>query len=337
MQIRNGGTTPVFVYVFALDDGWMLHPLNNVCRQGAQNRLDIGGTRTVDLQYRNGSIAPGLAPRTRNGVLVFAVPFEPGVALPVDPCRFVRAMTDGTRGRRRGRRSGDRAAGRPHAIPAAARHRLANLSWLWRLGRWTRAAKNSYQSFPRNGASGHMRRIRETVVLAFIAAAASGAGVRPDAGPRRARRTPQAAAVGRQPAAGVADPGRRRDRTRCSTARRARWTRPWPRSRARPTAEERGKIVGGVPAARGAYPFQVALFTTANGKDGMMCGGSLINMKWVLTAAHCITKAAENDAPYRGRHDQRVRRRPRVRRRRPRARRARDRASGLYQPRPDGE
>jgi hypothetical protein len=97
VQIRNGGTTPVFVYVFALDDGWMLHPLNNVCRQGAQNRLDVGGTRTVDLQYRNGSIAPGMAPRTRNGVLVFAIPFEPGVALPMDPCRFVRAMSDGTR------------------------------------------------------------------------------------------------------------------------------------------------------------------------------------------------------------------------------------------------
>ena len=64
------------------------------------------------------------------------------------------------------------------------------------------------------------------------------------------------------------------------------------------SGEERGKIVGGVPAARGAYPFQVALFTTANGKDGMMCGGSLITMQWVLTAAHCITKAAENDAPY---------------------------------------
>lgn len=98
VQIRNGGTTPVFAYVFALDDSWVLHPLNNVCRQGAQNRIDIGNTRTVDLQYRNGSIAPGLAPRTRNGVVVFAVPFEPGVALPMDPCRFVRAMTDGTRG-----------------------------------------------------------------------------------------------------------------------------------------------------------------------------------------------------------------------------------------------
>src|SRR4029077_12473442 len=71
--IRNGGITPVFVYAFALDDSWMLHPLNNVCRQGAQNRLDIGATRIVDLQYRNGSITPGLAPRSRNGVMVFLV------------------------------------------------------------------------------------------------------------------------------------------------------------------------------------------------------------------------------------------------------------------------
>ena len=75
----------------------MLHPLNNVCRQGAQNRLDIGGTRTVDLQYRNGSITPGLAPRSRNGVMVFLVPFVPGVALPLDPCQFVRQMTDASR------------------------------------------------------------------------------------------------------------------------------------------------------------------------------------------------------------------------------------------------
>lgn len=125
VQVRNGGTTPVFVYVFALDDSWMLHPLNNVCRQGAQNRVDIGGTRTIDLQYRNGSIAPGLAPRTRNGVLVFAVPFEPGQALPMDPCRFVRAMADGTRSVDEAddpvtamliARSDTRSAGRPSSI-----------------------------------------------------------------------------------------------------------------------------------------------------------------------------------------------------------------------------
>ena len=125
VRINNGGTTPVFVYVFALDDSWMLHPLNNACRQGAQNRIDIGGTRTVDLQYRNGSIAPGLAPRTRNGVVVFAVPFEPGVALPVDPCRFVRSMTDGTRSADEAddpvtamlaARADTRSAGRPSSI-----------------------------------------------------------------------------------------------------------------------------------------------------------------------------------------------------------------------------
>ncbi len=63
-------------------------------------------------------------------------------------------------------------------------------------------------------------------------------------------------------------------------------------------SEERGKIVGGVPAAKGAYPFQVAIFTTANGRDGIMCGGSLIAMQWVLTAAHCMTKSDEGDKPH---------------------------------------
>jgi hypothetical protein len=91
VELRNGGTTPVFAYVFVLDDSWNLHPLGNSCRQGAQNRIDIGGSRNVELQYRNGTIEAGLAPRARNGVVVFAVPFEPGIALPVDPCQFVRA------------------------------------------------------------------------------------------------------------------------------------------------------------------------------------------------------------------------------------------------------
>ncbi len=39
----------------------------------AARRENLHGT--VDLTYRNGLIQPGLAPRTRNGVLVFAVPF----------------------------------------------------------------------------------------------------------------------------------------------------------------------------------------------------------------------------------------------------------------------
>ena len=166
VQIRNGGTTPVFVYVFALDDSWMLHPLNNVCRQGAQNRLDIGGTRTVDLQYRNGSIAPGLAPRTRNGVLVFAVPFEPGVALPVDPCRFVRAMTDGTRGTDEADDPVDRDA---DARTDTRSRRRPVIDWTTCHGCGDLAGGPGQPevaiSFSRNGAAGHMRRIRETVAI----------------------------------------------------------------------------------------------------------------------------------------------------------------------------
>ena len=142
-----------------------------------------------------------------------------------------------------------------------------------------------------------MRRIRETMLVAALALApatmanaqTSGLG-----GPQN----PQAA-----PSAGVLPQELQIDATGGSeesllAGRASPMDQAMAEIEGKAAGEERGKIVGGVPAARGAYPFQVALFTTANGKDGMMCGGSLINMKWVLTAAHCITKAAENDAPY---------------------------------------
>ncbi|XP_063218655.1 trypsin-3-like [Bacillus rossius redtenbacheri] len=45
------------------------------------------------------------------------------------------------------------------------------------------------------------------------------------------------------------------------------------------------KIVGGRPAARGRWPWQVAIF---NEKQDVYCGGTLIAPKWVLTAAHCF-------------------------------------------------
>ena len=46
------------------------------------------------------------------------------------------------------------------------------------------------------------------------------------------------------------------------------------------------KIVGGGEATPNSIPHQVAL--VLNGTNDILCGGTILNKKFVLTAAHCV-------------------------------------------------
>lgn len=50
------------------------------------------------------------------------------------------------------------------------------------------------------------------------------------------------------------------------------------------TAEIESQIVGGLKAKKGQFPWQVLIQVDGDA----MCGGSLIDAEWVLTAAHCV-------------------------------------------------
>lgn len=69
---------------------------------------------------------------------------------------------------------------------------------------------------------------------------------------------------------------------------------------AAPTAQDHPepRIVGGVEAPVGAYPWMTAIVVNnLSPANGQFCGGSLINREWVMTAAHCVTTGTTVDNP----------------------------------------
>ena len=54
---------------------------------------------------------------------------------------------------------------------------------------------------------------------------------------------------------------------------------------------KQSRIVGGQQAKPEEFPWQVAFRRETNiSRSNIFCGGSLINKKWVVSAAHCFAK-----------------------------------------------
>nr|AUI10834.1 putative PQM protease precursor [Anyphaena accentuata] len=54
-----------------------------------------------------------------------------------------------------------------------------------------------------------------------------------------------------------------------------------------------GRIVNGTISKPGAYPWMVSIHESFKGKWGHVCGGSILNENWIVTAAHCFDQPVD--------------------------------------------
>ncbi|KAG8569418.1 hypothetical protein GDO81_014402 [Engystomops pustulosus] len=55
--------------------------------------------------------------------------------------------------------------------------------------------------------------------------------------------------------------------------------------------QKKSRIIGGTEAGAGDWPWQISLQIHSNGDYEHICGGTIINNQWVVTASHCFTSS----------------------------------------------
>ncbi|EYB86935.1 hypothetical protein Y032_0271g902 [Ancylostoma ceylanicum] len=60
------------------------------------------------------------------------------------------------------------------------------------------------------------------------------------------------------------------------------------------------RIIGGSIAATSEYPWQAVLVSYDSAESGMICGATVVDEYWILTAAHCVVSPPERSYIFTG-------------------------------------